>query len=1275
MYWSPILSIVFAVAVITALWLLNLPRRTRYCQFWAPVLAFVYLGLVLWFYTYPWAALSNIFTQLKIHLVNLLDPLITVSAYSAQDLPLVTNFLLLVGFLALKAVVQMGWGITISIKKIINWFKKKALANPPHPKYTPAYEFDTEVDAYSLKDSWVYPAQIFSYMAGFAFCIFLVCIVFRFLPQIPGDALFLPTYPAAALLLFLELSWYLGGPRLIGKKEVFLGNDVSSRLAGACDNLWAGYQNIWKDKVLAADKQDGKQSEMLSELNSAAGSTSSPGIEDQVSEVKTVWMNCYHLNIPLDAVQASILGHLWTGQDVMVTETAYHGISPVLFARIQKALFHRQHVLLLAPNTGTKDGYAELQQWIERWLNQPLFVDLPYKIATLHQFPQEANILIASVSELGFFGFQANKGWFKDVQVVVVVNVPGTLFGDISLVPAIYEVLSDLSRYQLQKIMLSPEDRKNMEPAVKACLDIAPVEFHMPQVLPNELCYIVWRTDEGRRFQDAVLNSSPRYIGPALSLMLLSLYERIESIHYCYSEQEPWKEYSEEMDQAVDKNIRKSMDCIVYHAMPYLASPQSRIMGVVHDSTQNLIVALNRVAVLGTDGAFVHVVSPPYLLRDYFADNIDFFRKHMAVEPLGVFASKLMSDQMSGAFSLFARLMHSKLPEGEIAAQIDNIHSSLQKTSDNGKDYQPLSDKLIKLFHDTFRVNIQDNLKQIQAYCFDQNKRRFQLINQYTFERGIDPGRLDSLDVFYTIVDGHDYENRLGIILEDHLYQNYLPGQMFSLYGKPYEVESVDHEFRRVMVAACTQNEEKYYRQVNSIVLHDLNEALKPQAEGRPGFWITQSFYHSRFEIKTEKYYEFNKGLSFQSGYAEQSTEEVPPRQYQYGRVSSISIQTEETVENHAAVSKTLALLLKELFLTVFPHSHQYIQVTTPFRNEISSNDNSVDKSLELVPLVTGDSQITTLTEKPEIRLLFFEDSTLDLGLVKAVQENWEDIFELLEDYLSWYLKNHDGVYTGFLSFGLEAIPEWITLTECQAFLSALLNELKTTTIKQKRLRFYDNEEGFFADPKNRRCDFCGSPLSPLSYEVLKYGRERCTRCLQTAVNTLEELKRVYSEGRSWMIQTYQLPKLRKNITVTFADASHIANVSGNRFIPTASFDPRIVGIAIKEGRQFQILLENGQPYHLTLATIVHELTHIWQYEHVDYERMIQEMGPLLIEGHSKYVELACLEDKNLGHNYSAREKTRQDEYGQGYRLIEQELKKHDAINDPFELLLKRYPV
>ncbi len=94
----------------------------------------------------------------------------------------------------------------------------------------------------------------------------------------------------------------------------------------------------------------------------------------------------------------------------------------------------------------------------------------------------------------------------------------------------------------------------------------------------------------------------------------------------------------------------------------------------------------------------------------------------------------------------------------------------------------------------------------------------------------------------------------------------------------------------------------------------------------------------------------------------------------------------------------------------------------------------------------------------------------------------------------------------------------------------------------------------------------------------------------------------------------------------------------------------------------------------MTLAAVVHELTHIWQFDNLDYKKMKKEHGLLLVEGHAVWTEIRCLAHRGIGAKYCELQASREDEYGRGYQMVERQLKESGSLN-PFVMLKKKYPL
>ena len=94
----------------------------------------------------------------------------------------------------------------------------------------------------------------------------------------------------------------------------------------------------------------------------------------------------------------------------------------------------------------------------------------------------------------------------------------------------------------------------------------------------------------------------------------------------------------------------------------------------------------------------------------------------------------------------------------------------------------------------------------------------------------------------------------------------------------------------------------------------------------------------------------------------------------------------------------------------------------------------------------------------------------------------------------------------------------------------------------------------------------------------------------------------------------------------------------------------------------------------MVLCTMVHELTHIWQFTSLDFARMEAEHDQLLIEGQAVWAGVACLRKRQLAPAYIQQQTQRNDVYGEGYRFILEQLDRQPQYRTPFDWLSALYP-
>ena len=240
-----------------------------------------------------------------------------------------------------------------------------------------------------------------------------------------------------------------------------------------------------------------------------------------------------------------------------------------------------------------------------------------------------------------------------------------------------------------------------------------------------------------------------------------------------------------------------------------------------------------------------------------------------------------------------------------------------------------------------------------------------------------------------------------------------------------------------------------------------------------------------------------------------------------------------------------------------------------------------------------------------------------------------------------------------YLRFGYEGIDSCIAVEETLAYLGGLGlsdNELRRARRGGPVRDAAGQDEG--------RCDFCGLPLSGVAYDVLADKRVRCVSCSASAIRTVEQFRVLYERILPTMESFYDI-RMRMPIRVRTADARVIAKQAGTVYKPTSGFDPRVVGFAKMDKDGFCIYIENGAPRLAAMDTIVHELTHIWQYENWDKRANNKQYGKgrnrdIVYEGMAMWSSIQFL--YLIGETGFARRKERearqrQDVYGEGFRL------------------------
>lgn len=707
----------------------------------------------------------------------------------------------------------------------------------------------------------------------------------------------------------------------------------------------------------------------------------------------------------------------------------------------------------------------------------------------------------------------------------------------------------------------------------------------------------------------------------------------------------------------------------------------------VEDESFNMYEILREFSTRSTEQGFVNVISSAYLLKEYMADNGSIFETDAKAIPYIVadFARTtrnvilvlllLMSEYGVDEEKIRKEFALAGLPIYHIRKQlwyeIFRTFSTVKSLAEIPKEYRQAVETVFTrtlTLPDSTVIKEENVIKTQQRYSVELG--RMQTVYFLTDKKLTKYFVSGTKSASYISEDEKGERYYLGAELCDHIYQRLLPKQFFTYSGKYYEMLYVTSA-QQVLVrrAADHINGRPSYRQIRHYHISAWKTAETIGAVQQTETMTITRMY-ADFSVQTDGYFAMNVFNDF--SHAEKiifqgEKSRIPDRSYLNKAILKITLPSDGLNDK---VRYTVALLINEIFRTLFAENSPYIVALT----DISHIDNNCAVS----PLTYD---VTLPLESEEKSSIFIvEDSHLDMGLLVAVERNLKRIFRIMQDYLLWNteklqnsrgsiqtesVQNSDNAVFQplpyderyYLLYGMENEPDVLATEDTLSYLNTVLKDENPLEKARKGVSIAEMVKHIAenSNPNVRKCDFCGSEIYGTEYETLADGRDRCMRCSRTAVKTEAEFVRIFEDVKRNMEMFFNI-KINTGIKIEMVNARKLNKAVGHTFVPTAEFDGRVLGVAIHRHGCFSIMVENGSPRMMTILTMAHELTHIWQYLHWKQSDLLKKYGKNLnlqiYEGMAKWVEIqyaylinepyVALREENITVK-------RNDEYGKGY--------------------------
>ena len=839
---------------------------------------------------------------------------------------------------------------------------------------------------------------------------------------------------------------------------------------------------------------------------------------------------------------------------------------------------------------------------------------------------------------------------------------------------------------QLPRTVVILEPRRAPESAVREALPIYATESHaereawseyrVPIEAPEAIWWTVWSSEEVRGYLSGLGTHGREFVGAVAPLaQFAGRWGVPEAQNLVFSADD-----NGDLDNL--QNLQKSVGRLLFSQQLWTPwrwlqeSPAPVVAVTLRERQGNPWRGLHRVAAAFNGTTLCNVVSRCCLLEVYQLANAGAF----AVHPL-LPISPVVS--LSRPFDTASQLVQRLDVAGALDAEV--VRNTLVSTMHPGARDDP---DVIDVFGGA-RALVEEQLgpgiaaqlrwEERDAWVAMDLGGRFERVGSLQFDRGtLARAEVNWLDEF---IVADDAGTVFDAVRREHVLQRYWTGKIVPFHGQKFVVSQIDERSRRVRVAHDDRQESPEYRPQRKFWIGPSAawmHARQPRAEQMAdGSELRVDAFRLDFSVESTAVV-----VSLDHWASEPYVKAVTgtSRQYRQGRAARLRLVRgdESLLSPEAAVA--LAAWLNEAAPTLLPEVANFLAAVPQVADDARPRDRVA--SLVLPALVAEEHDAT-----PAVWI--FEDSQSDLGIMRAVVEDIWYLLDVCFDWLNWTLEESGqeprdraclyGSIHGqrdWFAFGMSRRDSAIgleALWEALRPYKARFREVTPHRRNASAIQLVEEREA----GSEVECDFCGKTTAEgRPFKVLDDGRISCEPCAEVGVVRVQDVEKMFHE--------VSLPFFREalgvvdvtNVRVELVNQAHISNARGRRFIPTSGLDMRVVGLAMKgagrlrsgtasEQERHVVMLESGFSPEATANTLVHELCHIWQYNHLDLEAMQPELCPLYLEGHAVWTEEQFLQWV-LGREFAQFDKERWSAvvashdavkdggsvYGEGYRLL-----------------------
>ncbi len=587
----------------------------------------------------------------------------------------------------------------------------------------------------------------------------------------------------------------------------------------------------------------------------------------------------------------------------------------------------------------------------------------------------------------------------------------------------------------------------------------------------------------------------------------------------------------------------------------YKPTPEINYM-IYSDEKCNLAAALyTSTRFRGSKKSIVHIISHPYLLREYFMDRMlseEYINRSAFIQPrvtehaersklsfLRIFCDATSGDGMSifefedrmktvisvaekrGDAPLcpycakgvklgeFSEINVEILAGYLLAALCDKYDTPISKSiAKNVKDYYLIVDSteqdgftMVREKRITFK-----RVKEVFDNVFECNERVKLCINDEIIgELDTFPSRVNLEYVVGQSILFNNTEYEIGHISEDR-----------KIIFLRHENVTFKNCLDTIFLRRYKINEEKVVGEDGVFnKTHGMLEEIRVSMRNADFRGETYGFYSLLSNCQT---LDFVKG-AVGNPHLSKSVVDENARNVKNGKILRVTLSTRMKCNDNMRL--LLSAVFNEFIRTVFPKAYRQIAICPVLEKPLEFSEkkepsNYIERVKALYPYLMDESEKET--DEKKMQFIFFNDCIEDVGALDWFYDRlghyMHEFLANIYSYLNW-LKLRPNL-KHYIYFGEEKLPECFDVENCCKLL-----EDYNIILSEDGVQDYETASSEIDKEEPKRCSFCGKILESGRYVKFEDGRLVCAECDKTSVRTQEELDAAVNSARAYLTEKY----------------------------------------------------------------------------------------------------------------------------------------------------------